>query len=82
MEVIFVVLLFFLQCIEPVLIVIGLIWAVFAARRVYREIKSLRASRGDEAAMEMSKLNSPISTTVSRSSRAIRSTLWPPSRLR
>jgi hypothetical protein len=55
MEVIFVVLLFFLQFAAPVLIVIGLVWALFAAWRVYREIKSLRASRDDEAAMTMEK---------------------------
>jgi hypothetical protein len=54
-EVIFVVLLIILRFVAPVLIVIGLVWALFAARRVYREIKSLRASRADEAAMSMEK---------------------------
>jgi hypothetical protein len=54
-EIIFVILLFILNFVAPVLAVIALIWGLFAARRVYREIKSLRASRGDEAAMSMEK---------------------------
>ncbi|MCL2010736.1 MAG: DUF3137 domain-containing protein [Synergistaceae bacterium] len=56
MEVIFVLLLFFLQFIFPFLIVIGLIWFFFVGRRIYREKKSFDASKGDETAMAMEKI--------------------------
>jgi hypothetical protein len=54
-EVTLLILILLLEIIGPVLYVVALIWAVVSARRVYREVKSLKASKGDEIAMSMEK---------------------------
>jgi hypothetical protein len=52
-ELIWVLFLFVLHFVGPVLTVIALIWGCFKLRNIYREIKSVRASRGDATAMEL-----------------------------
>ncbi|MDR0882922.1 MAG: DUF3137 domain-containing protein [Candidatus Adiutrix sp.] len=55
-EVIWVLLLFALHFIAPVVLVIGAVGGFLTLRRMSREIKSLKASRGDAAAMELERL--------------------------
>jgi hypothetical protein len=52
-EVIWILFLFILQFIAPVLIVIGVIWGLRIAWKTYKTGKSIAASRGDAAAMSM-----------------------------
>jgi hypothetical protein len=52
-EVIWVLFLFILQFIAPILVVIGVIWSLRFAWKTYRTGKSIAASRGDAVAMSM-----------------------------
>ena len=54
-QVIVILLVVFLPSVALLALVIGLIWFFFVGRRIYREKKSLSASRGDEMAMAMEK---------------------------
>jgi hypothetical protein len=53
MEIIFVLLLFVLEFVAPVVLVIGLVWGVWVLFKGYKEGRSFRASRGNAAEMSM-----------------------------
>jgi uncharacterized membrane protein YuzA (DUF378 family) len=53
MEILWVLFLFILHFVGPVITVIALVWGAFKLRSLYRDIRSIRASRGNATAMDL-----------------------------